>query len=135
LIRLTNAILWGNTPDQGDWAAPDITYSNVQGDTVYPGAGNINADPQFVRGPSPGGDASWGTLDDDYGDLRLQLISPAIDAGDNSAVPSGLLVDLAGYPRFVDIPGIPDTGNGTPPFVDMGAYEAQVVFYVPVVEK
>jgi hypothetical protein len=33
--------------------------------------------------------------------------------------------DLDGNLRFVDIPTVSDTGNGTPPIVDMGAYEAK----------
>ena len=123
---LSNAILWGNTPGQIDNldSTPVVSYSNIQGG--YPGTGNINADPLFMRSPSPGADGTWGTTDDDYGDLRLQLTSPAIDAGDNAAVPAGLLTDLLGYPRFVDIPSVPDTGSGAPPIVDMGAYEAHI---------
>jgi len=46
-----------------------------------------------------------------------------VDAGDNTAVPAGITTDLAGQPRFVDDPKVPDTGRGTPPIVDMGAYE------------
>ncbi len=61
------------------------------------------------------------------GNLRLQLTSPAIDAGNNAAVPPGIITDLDGNPRFVDIPTVPDSGNGAPPIVDMGAYEAQYV--------
>src|SRR5206468_3820245 len=38
---------------------------------------------------------------------------------------SGITTDLAGSPRFVDIPTAPDLGVGTAPLVDMGAYEAQ----------
>ena len=49
--------------------------------------------------------------------------SPAIDAGDNTAVT--VLTDLDGRPRFVDDPNTLDTGNGMPPIVDMGAYEFQ----------
>jgi len=33
--------------------------------------------------------------------------------------------DLDGNARFVDDPYTPDTGSGTPPIVDMGAYEFQ----------
>ena len=49
----------------------------------------LSDDPQFV-------DAA-------EGDLRLQLTSPAIDAGDNAAVPPEILSDLSGSPRFIDI--------------------------------
>jgi Immunoglobulin I-set domain/S-layer homology domain len=35
----------------------------------------------------------------------------------------GTTTDAAGLPRFFDDPMAPDTGAGTPPLVDMGAYE------------
>lgn len=57
------------------------------------------------------------------GDFRLASDSPAIDAGDNSAVPPWVITDFAGNPRFVDDPNTPDTGVGNPPIVDLGAYE------------
>ena len=127
---LTNTIFWGNTatttgaqiyhPDAGPI---DLSYSLVEGGC--PTAVNCDhlrsGDPLFV-------DAA-------VGDLRLQLASPAIDAGNNAAVPSGVLTDLLGFPRFVDIASIVDTGNGTPPIVDMGAYEAQVVVYLPLIRR
>lgn len=51
--------------------------------------------------------------------------SPAIDAGDNSFVPSGVVFDLDGNARFVDDPATDDTGVGAPPLVDLGAFEFQ----------
>jgi len=126
---LTNCILWGNTAptgrqihSYGTGSAPTLTYCDIQGG--YGGTGNINADPLFVRDPSPGDDGNWGTADDDDGDLRLQPTSPCIDVGNNSAIPAGVKTDLAGNNRFMDVPTTPDTGVGTAPVVDMGAYEA-----------
>ena len=58
-------------------------------------------------------------------DYRLGSGSPCLDAGDNGAVPKDVLTDLLGNPRFVDDPETTDTGLGTPPIVDMGAYEYQ----------
>ena len=58
-------------------------------------------------------------------DYRLTAASPCIDAADNTAVPTDINTDLDGNPRFVDDPDTPDTGNGDPPIVDMGAYEFQ----------
>lgn len=155
--RLYNCILWGNTASDGpqiynnDWIpAPStstIFYSLVQGsggsgagwDTTLgtDGGGNIDADPQFVCDPDPGFDGTWGTADDDYGDLRLGIHSPAIDAGDNGAVPFGITTDLDGNPRFFDVPFIADTGNGMPPIVDMGAYEADWLhqYFFPLAMK
>jgi autotransporter-associated beta strand protein len=125
---LTNCILWANTASSASQVfttgsgAPVVTYCDLQGG--YSGAGNIDLDPQFVRNPSPGPDGKWRTADDDYGDVRLRQNSPCIDGGDNAAVPTGTTTDLAGNPRFVDVPGVADTGSGTPPIVDMGAYES-----------
>ena len=105
---LTNCILWNNGAIPFfSLNAPKITYSDIEGG--YTGTGNLNADPLFVRNPSPGADSKWGTADDDYGDLRLQIASPCIDVGLNSANTTS--TDLAGYPRVV---------NST---IDMGAYE------------
>jgi hypothetical protein len=87
-----------------------VTYSDVWGG--YPGAGNMNADPEFV-------DAAGGNC-------RLGVFSPCVDAGNNAAVPPGVTTDLDGNPRFVDEPRVPDSGAGTPPIVDMGAYERQL---------
>ncbi len=117
-IVLTNSVLWGDSSGTG--VCPEIeiaasgttiSYSIVQG-CGGSGAGwnagfgtdggyNLDADPLFFHAPE--------------GDLRLQVGSPAIDAGNNSP-PGGLpATDLAGNPRI---------RNGV---VDMGAYEGAVV--------
>ncbi|MHC4127702.1 MAG: right-handed parallel beta-helix repeat-containing protein [Planctomycetota bacterium] len=112
---LTNCILWGDIPDEIDGSGiPNVSYSDVEGG--IPGPGNIDADPIFV--------------DPDNGDFRLSAGSPCIDAGDNTAVPDGIDIDLDGNPRFVDDPDSPDCWQdpgtcGDPPVVDMGAYEFQ----------
>jgi len=122
---ITNCIFWGNTDVSGSgedaqiYGNAVVNYSLVQGGwTGMGGAGNINADPLFVDPDGP--DNLIGTQDDN---LRLRVGSPTIDAGDNAAVT--VLTDLNGNPRFVDDLITPDTGNGTPPIVDMGAYEFQ----------
>jgi hypothetical protein len=123
---LANCILWdgGDEIWNNDGSIITISYSDVQGGWLGPG--NINSDPLFV---DPCG-----------GDLRLLPASPCIDAGDNTAVPADsadldgdsdttepIPFDLAGHLRFVDQADVPDTGNGTAPIVDMGAYEANYV--------
>jgi len=57
------------------------------------------------------------------GDFRLTHLSPAVDAGCSGYVPLQVLADLDLSPRFDDIPSATDTGTGTPPLVDQGAYE------------
>jgi uncharacterized repeat protein (TIGR01451 family) len=131
---LSNCILWGNTAFSDSQIAQiaisaTINYSLVEGG--YSGTGNLDADPQFVDADGP--DDIVGTLDDN---LRLLPTSPAVDAGDNTAVPTDTLdldsdsifteplpFDLDGNPRFIGIRFRPGIGNGTPPIVDLGAYE------------
>jgi hypothetical protein len=112
-----NCILWDRGEEIGNVDSTiTITYSNISGG--WPGEGNINADPCFVDPDGP--DGIPGTEDDN---LRLHAGSLCIDAGDNNSVPAGITDDLDGSLRFVDDPNTLDKGNGTPPIVDMGAYE------------
>jgi hypothetical protein len=88
----------------------------------WTGTGNIDNNPAFVDPDGP--DNIDTTADDNF---RLSPGSPCIDAGNNECVPAGLTGDLDENPRFIDDPDTdPDTGNGSPPIVDMGAYEYQV---------
>jgi hypothetical protein len=72
---LNNCIVWGNSPDQLNPAGgvTTVTYSDVQGDTVWTDIGNINDDPMFV--------------DSLNGDYSLQVASPAIDSADPTSAP------------------------------------------------
>ena len=125
---LTNCVFWGNNGPviTNGSGGPAVTYCDVQGG--YAGTGNTSSDPRFVRAPGPGAGGTWGTADDDYGDLRLLAGSPCIDAGKNAAVPAGVVADLDGHGRFfndpatADCPFAPGT-CGTAAIVDMGAYE------------
>ena len=113
----------------GDDASTPVFQSNCIYQNTYPGTvtgGSIDIDPRFIRTPSSGADEQWATDDDDYGDLHLQAGSPCVDAGDNSLVPAGFVTDLDGGDRFLEGLATPDTGSGTPPIVDIGAYE-----YIP----
>ena len=107
---ITNSILWSDATGEiflGISGSLNVSYSDVQGG--FGGSGNINADPHFVN---PGA-----------GNWKLGSGSPAVDSGNNAAVPAGITTDLAGLPRFFDDPAVANTGSGTPPIVDMGAYE------------
>ncbi len=127
-LRIWNSILWNNAVGSlvnqetqiYRTTTYQITYSCVEGWTgSLGGVGNMGISPQFE---SPlGGDGLAGTLDDD---LRLGPGSPCIDAGRNSDVPGWVTTDVAGSPRYRDDPSVVDTGSGTPPIVDMGAFEA-----------
>jgi parallel beta-helix repeat protein len=66
---LTHCIMWGDTQQEVYISSGivDATYSDIQGDTVWTGTGNINADPIFVDAAN--------------GDFHLQAGSPCIDTG------------------------------------------------------
>ncbi|MEJ5310776.1 MAG: choice-of-anchor Q domain-containing protein [Anaerolineae bacterium] len=116
---IVNAILWGNGAQfdaeiHNNGSTPNVTYSIVMGG--YAGAGNLNADPRFVDAVN--------------GNLRLQADSPAIDAGNNAAVPGSVTTDLDGRPRIADGN---DDGVET---VDMGVYEVQIMrVFLPLVVR
>lgn len=116
-----NAVFWGNDRNEIVGETADVTYSVVRGG--WPGAGNVDGDPLFVRPPAPGADGEWGRDDDVPGDLHPTAGSAATDTGDNGAVPAAVRTDLDGADRFIEDLGTRDGGAGTPPIVDAGAYE------------
>ena len=138
-----NSIVWGNAAASYPQIYFDnvmtVSYSILEGGCPLSGAACtnvLNSDPDFVGDADPGADTTWGTDDDNYGDLRLEISSPAIDAGDNDLVPldvhdvdgdantsEKLPYDLESNPRMVDVASVTNSGHGTAPIVDMGAYE------------
>lgn len=115
---VVNSIIWANCrvfpQDCGEEAQvleAQVSHSLVQ-EWTRGGTGNSSADPLFAD--------AWG---------RLMPTSPAIDAGDNLAVPEGVLTDLDGQPRFHEDTGMPTRGisggAGGNNVVDLGAFEFQ----------
>jgi Zn-dependent metalloprotease len=139
-ITLANNVLWNNggtselNQIQVTGGVLDVNFCTVQGWTgAIGGNGNTGQDP-LLKDPD-GLDGVQGTADDN---LRLTVLSGAVDAGDNVAVPvdesdldndgdalERIPIDLDGNSRFNDDPSAPDIGNpdGLNAIVDMGAYE------------
>jgi predicted outer membrane repeat protein len=132
---MTNVILWNNRAQwEGDqilnWSGsnPSISYSDIQGsggsgagwDTALgtDGGNNIDVEPLFVTLVDPL------TAPTTAGDLHLQVGSPAVDVGDNSACPA---TDLDGNIRPIDgdKDGVADC--------DMGAYEKLIDLFLPLI--
>jgi len=113
-----NCIFWNNNAGETQIASSNIniTYSAIQGG--FTGTGNINLSEEndAVTGPMFVNPAA--------GNYQLQSCSPCIDKGNNSALTSEDIIDLAGNPRIYNS------------LVDMGAYEAQDIVcpFVPVTD-
>ena len=113
-----NCILWSNSGPGGTTVGNQITnsggvtlatYCIVQGD--YAGTANLASDPLFVSAAT--------------GDYRLQAGSGAIDSGSNPLATAGANTDFSGKPRYRDDPTAANTGTGSSPLIDRGAYERQ----------
>jgi len=130
---INNCIFWGNTASitgneiLNSGSSPTIRHSIVRGSGGSGawvasfgtnGGGNKDAIPTYVD--ADGADNVFGTADDD---MRLLSGSPAVDAGNNALVPGGVTTDRDGNPRFTNDIFTADTGSGSAPVVDMGAYE------------
>lgn len=116
---IANTIVYFNTGPAGaqntinQISGGGVTYSCVQGGIA--GTGNVSGDPLFTNS---GG-----------GDYTLAGGTPCADAGNNAAVPALSTTDHAGLLRIADDPAAADTGSGTRPIVDMGAFERQNELY------
>ena len=106
ILTLSHNNYWGVDVELADFGSANVIYDE---------GGHVHADPMHAL------------VNLRYGeyDFSLSPGSPLIDAGDNAAVPESVDTDLAGDARFVDDPATPDTGSGTAPIVDIGAYEHQ----------
>lgn len=136
-VTVRNSILWGNSdPASGSgqfaqmavYGSITISNSTVQGWTgSWGGTANNGTDPLFVL--PAGNDGTIGTDDDN---LRLAVLSPALDSGNNASVPADtgdvdsdgdtaetLPLDIDGNPRIGnDASVLPDAN-----VVNRGAYE------------
>ncbi|MBQ0718856.1 MAG: PKD domain-containing protein [Gammaproteobacteria bacterium] len=140
-VQIKNTILWGNTVSK--YIAPGENPLPVSRNQLARG-GNVSVSDSILEGlyePIPGEDpvdpANFprvldadplfqdpeGLDADASNDLDLGAGSPAIDAGNNGAVPSLVVNDISGELRFQDDPSTVDSGIGVAPIVDMGAYE------------
>jgi len=103
---LTNTILWNNADElNGTPSAFTVTCCNIEDGDFVGADGNICADPRF--------------LDPGAGDYRILPVSPCVDAATSTGAPS-LDFEMA---LHRDHPYVPNTGGGTRPWYDIGAYE------------
>ncbi len=135
-LKVSNCILWNNTGMGGNMndlaqiRTPQVAagflmlnntcVQNLSATLDSFGSNNTGGDPLFQDMLGP--DAIAGTGDEN---LRLMSGSSSVDSGDNQYTNGEVTLDFDGLPRFVDDPNTVDTGLGTPPIVDMGAYELQ----------
>ncbi len=117
---LLNSIVWDTKPVSIFSGRVLVKYCDIEGGLA--GTGNINKDPMWFTGT-----------------LSLSVNSVYVmDAGSNAYVPADIFdlnsngntteptpFDINGNPRFHDVTTVTDTGYGSAPIVDMGAFEAQ----------
>ena len=118
----TPVVVANNVFDQGSSSPsmPALESATGPDHNCFHRFSGASTDPKFVD--ADGAADVPGTLDDDL--KLLPGLSPCIDAGDNAVtIAAGFSLDLDGKPRFGDDPTRVDTGLGTPPIVDRGAYE------------
>ena len=128
---ISNSIFWGNISTgqrniseisifDNDTSTSQVTHSLVRGNFSN-GTHIIDQNPFFLNPNDPDGDDNLFYTSDDGNQLDSQ--SPAIDAGD-ALSPEFSLSDILGEGRFDD-GEVKDSGSGTPPYSDLGAYERQ----------
>jgi hypothetical protein len=144
IANVRNCILWDNTDGhpsttvegenlavQGG-ATANVAYSTIAGwSGALGGSGNNALNPQLVN--ALGNDGLAGNFDDN---LRIAANSPAIDSGNNSLLVTDVAdldrdlnffeqtpLDFDFNPRRSDVSSVADTGAGTAPIVDRGAFE------------
>jgi len=110
---IVNAIFWGNTATSGanqiqnvDGSTPTLRHTLIEGS-----GGSSNWDPSLGTDGGNNLDGDPLFVDPANRDYHVQDGSPVIDAGDGSALPSGITTDLDGQPRV----------QGSE--VDLGVYE------------
>ena len=79
---IANSIIWGNYLSEiwGGSHPPQISYSDIMGG--WPGEGNIDEDPLFLKESGPSHPGEW--------DYHVYLSSPCVDSGTDAGVPTDL---------------------------------------------
>ena len=136
MVYIYNSIFWNNS---AGLAGADIfnagsssmttrscdieTAANSHGSVTESNTRRISLDPDFVD--PDGADNTSGNLDDD---LSLEDTSPCVDSGDGDF---DATLDIQKFGR-IDVDTVPNTGVGTPNYVDIGAYELPIYVADPV---
>lgn len=118
-LKIYNSILWGNSAPTGPsifGIGQDVRYSDIEGG--YAGVGNLNVDPQFTGVARP----QSGAPVNDAGSNSL-IVSDFLDVDGDGDKSEALPLDILDSQRRANDPMAPNTGEGTSPIVDMGAYE------------
>ncbi len=127
-LDVFNSIIWGNSNEITSDGSNTISVSSSivsDSSTPYSGTNNIaSIESPFAEDPSNGNDSTWGSYDDNCGDLRLLQASVAVNVGDENYIPADILDLDNDDDSAEDLPL--DLDNDDRVFdtaVDLGAYE------------
>jgi CSLREA domain-containing protein len=135
-VYLRSSTIAANVDQSGD---RDCAFDPVYSNTITSGGYNLVQNPGdcvfTATGDIRHADPLLGPLQDNGGDTLTHALlpnSPAVDQGSCD----GILADQRGWPRPIDIPGIPNADDGC----DIGAYEyasliPKRLFYLPSIFK
>lgn len=147
--RVQNTILSNNTPQNlycttaGNTCI--VNYSLVEGGNCggFTCNNTLATAPEFVD--PDGTDGVLGNLDDNF---HLLSSSPAIDAGSNGIIVADIAdldgdgniteptpLDFDGWARRINFVAKTDSGSGSAPIVDMGAFETPNYLFLPAIRK
>ncbi len=113
--QITNVILWGNNAVTAGDEINNVSSTPVIANSIIENSGGSGAAWNAALGTDGGGNIDSDPMfkNTAIGDLHIYSTSPAVEAGDNTALPGGTSIDLDHYPRIYGV------------FVDIGAYEVQ----------
>ncbi len=111
IIADNSSGIWQQLGTPGAASLFNNNVSNAGNNYIRVSAGttDINTDPRFVDS------SAW--------NFRLAPNSSCIDAGHNDYAPINASIDLDGFSRKIDDRCATDTGVGSAPLIDIGAYE------------
>ena len=124
-MNVYNSIIWSVESPQvaisGPASALDVRYSNIEASPYAGTNGNLDVKPRFVNAPVALATKASSPVND-AGSFFL-MATDMLDLDRDGDITEAVPLDVRAFARRTDDTNEPDTGVGTAPIVDMGAFE------------